>query len=155
MATFVLSGPPCSGKSTLAWQLAQPGDVVLDFDRICQELGSPARHDHPSALRDAAEQEMQRRMWLLRFHKQDAYVIRWAPRPGQRTGYAKRLGATVWLLNPGVEECIRRAELDDRPEHTVGAIHKWYRLFRPSPVDRPPPMLRGAGSEGPATSRQW
>jgi predicted kinase len=154
MATFVLAGPPCSGKSSLAWRLAQPADVVLDFDRICQELGSATRHDHPPALREAAEQEMQRRMWRLRFHKADAYVIRWAPRPGQRAGYAKRLGATVWLLNPGAEECIRRAGLDDRPEHTVGEIHKWYRLFWPSPVDWPPPVLR-ATSAGPATSRQW
>lgn len=138
---YVLSGPPCAGKSTLTWRLAQPGDAVLDFDRICQELGSPDRHGHTRQVRDQAEQEMQRRMWRLQFHDADAYVIRWAPRAADRVAYAKRLGATVWVIDPGLAECVRRAEMDNRPDHTVDAIRKWYRMYRPSSVDERCPHL--------------
>jgi predicted kinase len=155
VATYVLSGPPCSGKSTLARHLAQPDDAVLDFDRICQELGSGARHEHPREIRDQAEQEMQRRMWRLRFHRADAYVIRWAPRPHHRVAYAKRLDATVWLLNPGHDECVRRARLDDRPDHTVDAIRKWYRLYRPASVDTACPYVDGVSPQPTVTSREW
>jgi predicted kinase len=155
VATFVLSGPPCAGKSTLAWSLAQPGDVVLDFDRICCEFGSPAHHAHPVKIRERAEREMQRRMWRLQFHAGgDAYVIRWAPRAADRVALAKRLDATVWLINPGFEECARRAGLDDRPADTLDAIRKWFRLYRPSSVDRPCPH---AADRAPTvvTSRDW
>ena len=34
----------------------------LDFDRICQELGSAVSHAHPKRIRESAAQEMQRRM---------------------------------------------------------------------------------------------
>lgn len=150
----MLSGPPCAGKSTLAWSLAQPTDTVLDFDRICRELGSPAHHAHPVEIRERAEREMQRRMWRLQFHAGgDAYVIRWSPRPRDRVTLAKRLDATVWLINPGFEECARRAQLDARPADTLDAIRKWYRLYRPSPVDRPCPYV--ADRAPVTTSREW
>lgn len=153
VTTYVLSGPPCAGKSTLAGRLAQPGDVVLDFDSICQELGSTERHGHTPDLRERAEQEMLRRMWRLQFHKADAYVIRWAPRPRDRVAYAKRLDAIVWVINPGFNECVRRARIDARPDDTVDAIRKWYRLYRPSSVDQPCPYMQQASA--PVTSRQW
>lgn len=155
MATFVLSGPPCAGKSTVAWSLAGPGDVVLDFDRICRELGSPAHHAHPLKVRERAEPEMQRRMWRLQFRTGgDAYVIRWAPRAADRVALAKRLDAVVWMINPGFEECLRRAQLDARPEDTVDAIRKWYRLYRPSSVDQLCPYVDNS-TPAVVTSRAW
>lgn len=44
----LICGPPCSGKTTLTKQLANPGDVVLDLDAIAQELGSPRQWMHVS-----------------------------------------------------------------------------------------------------------
>lgn len=44
----VVTGAPCSGKSTYVRQHAVPGDVVIDFDLIAQALGSPVDHGHDS-----------------------------------------------------------------------------------------------------------
>lgn len=50
----VITGPPCSGKSTYAREHARPGDIVIDYDLIAQALGSPDSHDHPYAIRRTA-----------------------------------------------------------------------------------------------------
>jgi hypothetical protein len=50
----VITGPPCSGKSTYARQNASPGDVIVDFDDIARSLGSAAAWDHDPRLREIA-----------------------------------------------------------------------------------------------------
>ena len=40
----VITGPPCSGKSTYVREHAQDGDVLVDFDAIAQALGSAVAH---------------------------------------------------------------------------------------------------------------
>lgn len=49
---LVISGPPTSGKSTLARQrhAERPGSILIDYDVICQALGSPVTHDHDETL---------------------------------------------------------------------------------------------------------
>ena len=47
----VISGPPCSGKSTYARQHYQPGDIIIDFDRIAQAFGSPVVCGHDAQYR--------------------------------------------------------------------------------------------------------
>lgn len=47
----VITGPPCSGKSTEARKRAQPGDIVIDYDLIAQALGSPTPYDPPDPIR--------------------------------------------------------------------------------------------------------
>jgi hypothetical protein len=50
----VVMGAPCSGKSTYVKQNAAPGDIVIDFDILCQALGSPDPHDHNREIRMVA-----------------------------------------------------------------------------------------------------
>jgi broad-specificity NMP kinase len=47
----VVTGPPCSGKSTYVRERAKPGDIVIDFDTLAQALGSPTAHDHNKEIR--------------------------------------------------------------------------------------------------------
>lgn len=75
----VVTGPPCSGKSTYAWSRALPGDIVIDFDRIAQAIGSGDPHDHPEHVR-----------WV-------AIAMR---RAGVNSAIAQhRQGATVWIVH--------------------------------------------------------
>lgn len=46
----VITGPPCSGKTTWIREHARPGDIRIDFDELAQALGSPVTHGHPPAL---------------------------------------------------------------------------------------------------------
>jgi predicted kinase len=150
----LLCGPPCSGKSTLAKRLAKPGDVVLDFDDICVELGSRDQWAHSQAVRHQAEAVMRTRMLVLGQSKANGYVIRTAPIASQREELAHLLGAgAVWVLDPGYAECVRRART--RPRGTVQAIRRWYARYTPSTVDEPCPWVEVVPAQPLSTSRVW
>lgn len=135
----LICGPPCAGKTTLAHQLAVgPDDVVLDFDTIARELGSPDRWMHADPYRAQAEQRMRELLRRLPGTAPGtAYVIRSLPNPSHRAITAKAIKATsTWLLDPGATECRRRATTDHRPPATEESIVDWYRSYRAWSGDR-------------------
>lgn len=137
MRINLLCGPPCAGKTTLAHQQSRPGDAVLDFDDIARALGSPDPWQHPEPYRTMADQEFQAQLRWLTTATRDGtgWVIRSAPRPNHRAQLAHSLNATVYLVDPGKAECLRRA--DQRPGGTRRAINTWYHHYRPWVGDRP------------------
>jgi len=122
----LVAGPPVSGKSTYVRERARPGDVVLDYDQIARDLGSPDPWDHPRGIQKAAEAEMQRRLADLPPDR-DAWIIRCAPGP-ERVSLAEQIGADVVLLDVSADEAKARAERDGRPPWTPSAIDKWWRI---------------------------
>lgn len=145
MHVVVLCGPPCAGKTTLARSLAQPDDVVLDYDDIARACGSPAQWRHPERWRSMAEQEMQACMAHVASSTAPgtAYVLRLAPRPSTRASLAAMLDATVYVVDPGQAQC--RAWAVGRPSGTLSAIGRWYREYRPWEGDHDPSELGLAG----------
>lgn len=143
MRMVFLCGPPCAGKTTLANQLARPGDVVLDYDTIARDLGSPTPWNHPEPWRTTAEQEMQARIAHAHTTPGDgtAWVLRTVPRPSSRQALAEQWQATVYLLDPGERECRRRARADGRPSGTGQRIGDWYHRYRPWVGDGQPTDL--------------
>lgn len=137
----LITGPPCSGKSTLARSLAQPGDVVLDLDVIAQQLGSDRQWRHnPDLVAQAEECMTQALRRLARSQHVTALVIRCAPHPGQRAQLARAIRAdVVHVLHPPMHEVLARARRDGRPKGTATTIRWWYRQYRPSEVDSPCP----------------
>ena len=47
----VVTGPPCVGKSHYIRERAQPGDIVIDMDRLALALGSDDTHNHNEHIR--------------------------------------------------------------------------------------------------------
>ncbi|MFC6089448.1 AAA family ATPase [Saccharothrix lopnurensis] len=125
---LLICGPPCSGKTTRALGLArQDGGQVIDRDLIARALGSARSHMHAPDITARAEREMRAQLDRLAAARTGtAYVVRSLPHPDSRRVEAERLGAEVELLDPGMAECIRRAQLDHRPRGTVAAIRQWY-----------------------------
>ncbi|UVS81831.1 AAA family ATPase [Actinokineospora sp. UTMC 2448] len=130
----LLCGPPCAGKTTRASELARdPDDVVVDFDQIARDLGSPARWLHPEPYRWQAEQEVRRILARLPGTAPGtAYVIRSLPGAQQRAIAARTIRACeTWVISPGRDVCVCRAEADHRPAGTVEQIDSWYARYRP------------------------
>lgn len=127
----LICGAPCSGKSTLARQMAQPGDLVLDRDEMARQLGSPRRWLHEYRYGVAAERWMQRELRRVAWGVDtNAYVVRSLARGPERRALAVTLRADVRVLDPGEEECVHRAVTSYRPHGTIEGIRNWYRDFR-------------------------
>lgn len=150
----LIAGPPCAGKSTLVNQFAEPGDVILDFDRIAIQLGSPRAWLHPPEFVAAVEAHIADQLRALRARDDapTAWLIRAAPRARVRERLAAALGARVWVLDPGAPECLRRSYRRPNPYATGMEIRKWYRMFTPSPVDESPPSTPTATTSSEVSS---
>lgn len=132
----VVTGPPCAGKSTHVDDHRGPDDLVIDFDRVAHALGYPTTHvvfpDHQrnraakaavaarsllikAALTDPDRFSQSHRTWLI-----DA-----RPEPWQREAYT-RAAAVFVDLDPGRDECLRRALASGRPPSTIDQINDWF-----------------------------
>lgn len=118
----VVTGPPCSGKSTYVREHAQPGDVVIDFDLLCQALGSPNPHDHPDAVRHVAI-SMRREgiVAAIRAHRRGATVWVVDTNMTKRARMYEEAGAHVVSLQ------VDNAELHSRASRERPAL--WHKLI--------------------------
>jgi hypothetical protein len=131
----VITGPPCSGKTTYLRQHALPGHLVVDFDAIAQALGSRVTHDHGQALREAAGV-----VWsaavreAIRQHGKGrhAWVIDSRPSPWRAGQYAQA-GARLVALAAPAAELHRRASEAGRPESWHPAIDQFLAGGEPEP----------------------
>ena len=123
----VITGPPCAGKSTYVREHAASGDVRVDFDSLATALGSDQPHDAPDEVRSAAFAARSAVVApaLSGDAKTDYWVIHTNPTDEQAASY-ERAGADFVSLDPGMDECLRRAADDDRPARTADAIRAWY-----------------------------
>ena len=126
MPVTVVSGPPCSGKSTYVREHAKPGDVVIDFDVIAQALGSPADHGHGETLqtitakaRAAAINEACKRSTDV-----DVWIVESCP-AAYRVEQYNRYGAQWIRLDVPVDELHRRADAANRPADWHRYIDEW------------------------------
>lgn len=118
----VVMGAPCSGKSTYVREHAKPGDIVIDFDKLAQALGSPTPHDHPDHIRMVAVK--MRRAAIeeaLRQHLQGYTVWIVDINPGPRMVAYRRVGAQIVTMTATPEELHERADRE-RPE-------RWHQLI--------------------------
>jgi len=115
----VVTGPPCSGKSTYIKENAKLEDCIIDMDRIALALSSEeitsftyserirkvARAARNAAVKAALMQAQGERYWGL-------WVIHTDPEPDVRSMY-RSFGAQFVEMNPGKLVCLER--LTKRP----------------------------------------
>lgn len=130
MALYVISGPPCSGKTTWALDKAGPGDVIIDLDRIAVALSgkNAPSHGHSGAIDKAASAA---RTAIIAdvidgyaYERVDVFLIHTNPSTGTRGYYASH-NAEFVELDPGrdvVEARVRR----ERPASSMRGVEKWY-----------------------------
>lgn len=138
----VIVGPPCAGKTTLVQERRADGDIVVDFDLIAKALGASG-HRPDGPLKEVAH--VARRSVIeavLAGVKADSWIVHTSPTVEQVHAY-REAGATFELVDPGIDECLKRVGADGRPDGTTDTIRAWYE----SPPDLgpsiEPPKLGG------------
>lgn len=118
----VVTGPPCSGKSTYVRQHAKPGDIVIDFDIMAQAFGSSAPHDHSAATRHVTIQARRAAIAaaITIHHQAPVWIVDCNISPERLTAY-RRAGASIVALDVDRAELHRRAGAERPP--------LWHRLI--------------------------
>ena len=122
----IITGPPCSGKSTYVKEHRAEGDVVVDFDKMAQALGSDKKHMAPDDIKavtfkakDAAIKEVCQR-------KCEAWIIHTKPTDEQREMY-EAAEAEFIEMDTDLDTCLERCAADERPEGTEAIIRSYFR----------------------------
>lgn len=132
----VVTGPPCSGKSTYVREHARPGDIIVDFDVLAQALGNPTPHDPPDAIRWTAV--MARRAAVLEAINQHrkgatAWIIHGSiPRPDLER--YEREGAELIHLTATPAELHARVDKAGRPARWHRLVDEWTPIAEPRPA---------------------
>ena len=129
MALTVVTGPPCSGKTTYVAQRAKPGDVIIDLDQIAHALttADTPSHQYPDHIRRLA---MKARWSIMRdaahmgSHRCNVWIIDGHPSADNMDLY-KKLKANIVALNASISELLSRAENCERPAHYRSLILNW------------------------------
>lgn len=139
----LVAGPPAAGKSTYVASQAQPGDLVIDWERLVQAVSVDAgrAQDEPTRrlvgdLRRTAFASLGAAGENVR-----AWVIAGVPSASDRAQLAKEIGATetVLVVCAKEESYWRVAQDEARSAAATGqheAIDKWWDRYEPLDTDR-------------------
>lgn len=123
---YIITGAPCSGKSTFVENHRDPDDLVVDFDKIATALGSVKEHDATGLIREAAFAARDAVIeTALKAQDATAWIIHTYPTERQLARY-EEAGAEVIHLDTDRETCLARAEADNRPETTIEGINRYF-----------------------------
>ena len=132
MTLTVVSGPPCSGKSTYVAERVNAGEVVIDFDTLAAALfPGYADHDVPDFARQFVADVRGKAIDALIRSGRSGWVIDSDP-PDWLASKLRTAGARFVPLDPGLDECVRRSVANGRPVWTEEIIRGWYSRHKPS-----------------------
>ena len=118
----IVTGPPCSGKTTYMNEHAKTGDIKIDADAIAMSIG------FESHAWDAAIVLPMRRAGidaLLKRDDVDAWIIDTEPSDASMQAY-EEAGAHIVHCDADYDACVERAETDARPKMTFDAIDAYF-----------------------------
>lgn len=129
---YIIYGSPCSGKSTLAYQMMERGDMLLDLDKLFECISGLPLYDKPDNLRFNvfALRDKMLDMIKTRFGSwHDAYIIGGYPNKYEREKLAADLGAEVIYCESIREECLAGARARGMGQEYDRYINKWFDTF--------------------------
>jgi predicted kinase len=128
MALYVVMGPPAAGKTTYVMSRANPGDIIIDLDRIAAALTSPGAdsRSHGDAVKRVAHRIRQGAVAEALRHcgDVDVYIIHTTPRPEARAKYDLHAAQYV-TVDPGRDVVLARCD-EQRSTQARAAAIRWY-----------------------------
>jgi len=127
MVINVITGAPCSGKSTHIQMHATPGDIIIDLDRIALALTTDDtdHHQYPAHVRHVARTARGAAIAAAIAVEQSTGCRVWVIDTFPDTRRWKSVGAQIVTINPGYQTCLLRAR-DQRPEWVQRIIAEWF-----------------------------
>lgn len=132
---YLVYGSPLSGKSTFVMDNKEPGDLIVDVDRIW-DCVSAVGYEKPDCLKSVVfgiRDELMHAVKVRRGKWNTSYIIGGFPLISDRERIQRETGAELIFIDTPYEECINRLEtLDDGrdPVKWKGYIDEWWRLYR-------------------------
>lgn len=122
----VVTGPPCAGKSTYVQEHAKDGDIFVDYDMIAKAIGKGRSHMARGHIKTLAFSLREKAIdYLLKNPEAESWVIHTRPKEEWIKAY-KDAGAEFINIESTLEECLARAEKDERPQQTIDAIYEYF-----------------------------
>jgi len=128
MTLFIITGPPCVGKTTYAREYAGPEDMIVDLDRIAVAIAAEgtAHGDYPLAIRNTARLMRKAAIPAAIMHgrRRDAYIIDSKPTLKARHIYRKHEAVFVEMTAP-YKVLVARIKAE-RPAWVLQTLAQWY-----------------------------
>ena len=128
MTLYIITGPPCSGKSTYAQTHAKAGDMVIDLDRIALSISAEEteHHSYPLAIRNTARIMRKAAITPAVIHarKADTYLIDSKPGTRSRAIYKKN-GAKFVEMSAPISILVERCR-NERPAWVMQTLMTWW-----------------------------
>lgn len=133
---YIVTGAPCSGKTTFARERMSAGDIIIDIDDIWQQVTGLPRYEKPNAAKPivfatlkAQEEQVKIRAGLW----YNAFVIKSLPLRMDRERAAQDLNADeVIVMDATKEQCLDRLRVDPKGrdlKEYEGYINRYYQRF--------------------------
>ena len=128
MTLYVITGPPCVGKSTWVRERAQTGDMIVDLDRLALAITAEhtPHHQYPAHIRKAAIQVRKTAVALALGYSRSgtSYIIHAKPTDKANRTYAKHQARIIELHAPW-PVLVQRAKAE-RPPHIWQTLATWW-----------------------------
>lgn len=136
---YIITGAPCSGKTSFVKERLQANDLILDIDDIWEMVSGQPRYVKPNSLkpivfqlRDDFKGMISRGTGTWR----NAYIIESLPSPSDRNREADRYRAfnvEIITMDTSEAECIQRLHNDPKGRNVKdyeGYIKDYYARFK-------------------------
>ena len=137
---YLVYGSPCSGKNTYVDSVMEPGDLLLDVDKIKQAITNKSTHILVPQLNPiifGIRDFMFESIRLKRGYWNNAYIVGGFPLISERERLCKKYGAREIYIDTPKEVCLERLmnDPDGRDvEEWTRFIEEWWRRYTPRPA---------------------
>lgn len=128
MTLYLITGPPCSGKSTWVRERAKTGDIVVDLDRLALAITSEntQHHDYAPHIRAAAIQVRRTAVSVaVTYSRTGTSFIIHAKPSNKALAFYRRYRPHIIELDAPMPVLIKRAQAE-RPAHIVAQLSQWW-----------------------------
>ena len=132
----VVTGPPCSGKSTYVAENSKSGDIVIDMDVLALALTTPdvKPYEYSAFVRDVAivarGAAVKKALQVIQGERYvNLWIVHTDPSANERSMY-RALNGRIQEMNPGLAVCLERLTQRQASNKSITerVIREWHQV---------------------------